>query len=46
MRIPVRFCAALMAAYFCGASAMVNDITYQKSAVTEEGLPVFYPELK
>ena len=46
MRIPVRFCAALMAACFCGASAMANDMTYQTSAVTEEGLPVFYPELK
>ncbi|MCW2487143.1 alpha/beta fold hydrolase [Candidatus Symbiopectobacterium sp. NZEC127] len=46
MRIPVRFCAALMAACFCSASAMANDMTYQTSAVTEEGLPVFYPELK
>lgn len=46
MRIPLRTCASLVAACLFSASTMANDMTYQTSAVTEDGLPVFYPQLK
>lgn len=46
MRIPLRSCVGLLAACLLSASAMASDLTYQTSAVTDDGLPVFYPQLK
>ncbi len=46
MRLLLRCCAALLALYGLITSVMANEMTYQTSAVTDDGLPVFYPELK
>ncbi|MFS2222946.1 dienelactone hydrolase family protein [Pantoea sp. B65] len=46
MRILLRSCTSLLAVCLFSASVIAHDMTYQTSAVTADGLPVFYPELK
>lgn len=39
-------CSLALSAILTAATAQASPVTYQKEAITENNLPVFYPQLK